>query len=503
MSNQVVLSIALLVSNRKDTIRKCLDSLTPIREAVPSELIILDTGCDADVRAILEEYADIIDNFTWIKDFSAARNATLKLASGEWYMYLDDDEWFVDTQEIIEFFQSGEYQKYGYASYVQRNYLDAQGSQYTDAWVSRMSKRTPELHFESKIHEYMAPMEGDCKGLRSYVDHYGYYYETEEALWEHYERNSVLLKVMIEEEPTNLRWRIHLAQEYRSMRMWHELYDMGTHCLSLVEGKDEMYSNMYLGCFYAARILAMREQGLEAWQQASLKGIYQPAGNICPDAKYYYEEGLRLCKNALDDKRNTQLFQAFCALRMTWFAYWLGDFAMVEECGQKYMEAVAFFEENEPLLFLQKSVPFVADTFDEVMKKEVYSELVCSGLKKGDATNLERYFDELEWNQPHLYIFEDIVPTLIEAMEYIEANEQTERIFTKVLDAIQAHGPLCEYYNQELQTAEMRKLGMQVKEQLRVLIDNGMYEQAKAVLPQIQAMLPGDVELEELDKLIK
>ena len=35
-NNHIILSIALLVSNRKDTIQKCLDSLTPIREAIPS-----------------------------------------------------------------------------------------------------------------------------------------------------------------------------------------------------------------------------------------------------------------------------------------------------------------------------------------------------------------------------------------------------------------------------------------------------------------------------------
>ena len=33
-------------------------------------------------------------------------------------MYLDDDEWFVDTRELIEFFVSGEYKKYGQASYI-------------------------------------------------------------------------------------------------------------------------------------------------------------------------------------------------------------------------------------------------------------------------------------------------------------------------------------------------------------------------------------------------
>ena len=133
-----ILSIALLVSNRKDTIQKCLDSLTPIREAIPSELIILDTGCDADLRAILDQYADKIENFTWIKDFSAARNVTLQMAEGEWYMYLDDDEWFVETDDLIEFFRSGDYKNHGYASYIQRNYLDMEGSQWADARVSRI-----------------------------------------------------------------------------------------------------------------------------------------------------------------------------------------------------------------------------------------------------------------------------------------------------------------------------------------------------------------------------
>lgn len=500
MEKKPILSIALLVSNRKDTIKKCLDSLTPIREAIPSELIVLDTGCDADLREILDQYADKMESFTWIKDFSAARNVTVKMATGEWYMYLDDDEWFVETDDLIEFFQSGEYKNYGYASYIQRNYLDMQGSQWADAWVSRMIKRTPDLHFESKIHEYMTPMEGNCKGLHSFVDHYGYVYETEEKLWQHYERNATLLNEMIEAEPTNLRWRIHLAQEYRTMRMWHELYDMGTQCISLVKGKDEMYSNIYLGTFYACRILAMREQGLEAWKKQGANGAYVSPENLGDDAKYYYKEGIRLCEDALKDKRNSELFQAFYELRMTWFTYWLGRYEEAAEHGLKYLKWLAFFEKNEPLLFLQKSAPIVCDSFDEVMKKEVSSILICVGLRKGSVKYLEEYFDNLKWTEHHLYVFEDIVPVLIEAMDYIEANEQTERIFEKVLKTIQMHGPLYEYYQTQLQQVEMRKLGAQIKEQIRVLIGAGMKEQAKAVIAQVKQMLPGDQELEELEK---
>lgn len=501
MEQKPLLSIALLASNRKDTIRKCLDSLTPIRQAIPSELIILDTGCDAEVRAILEEYADIIDDFTWIQDFSAARNATLKHALGEWYMYLDDDEWFVDTEELIEFFRSGEYRDYGYAMYIQRNYLDMQKNQYTDAWVSRMVKRTPKLQFKSKIHEYMEPICGSCKGLRSYVDHYGYIYETREALEKHYERNSTLLKEMIENEPTNLRWRIHLAQEYRSMRMWHELYDLGTQCIALTKGRDEMYTNIYLGCFYASQIIAMREQGLEAWHAANDRGMQQTVGVLLhTDVRYYYEEGIRLCEKALKDERNTEFFHAFCALRLTWFHYWLGHFDEAERCAHEYFKWLAFFEENEPLLLLQKSSPIVADAFDEVFKKEIYSELICIGLKRGSTEYLRKYFDKLEWNQRHLYVFEDIIPVMIDAIEYIEANETNEQIFAKVFDAIQGHHALCEYYNEEVKKAEMRKLAKQIKEQIRMLMNNGMYEQAKAVISQVKEMLPEDAELMELER---
>lgn len=499
MENKPILSIALLVSNRKDTIQRCLDSLTPIRQAIPSELIILDTGCDADIRALLESYADKIQTFSWVNDFSAARNVTVEMAEGEWYMYLDDDEWFVETHDFIEFFQSGNYKKFGYANYIQRNYLDMQGSQWADAWVSRMIKRTPNLHFESKIHEYMAPMDGNCCALHSYVDHYGYVYETEEKKQEHYERNSRLLKEMIEKEPTNLRWRIHLAQEYRTMCMWHALYDMGTECLSLVEGKDELYSNIYLGCFYACRILAMREQGLQAWKTQGADGRYVSPENLCADARYYYEEGIRLCKQALVDKRNTELFHAFCELRMTWFAYWTKDYEKAMEHGLSYLKWLAFFEENEPLLFLQKAAPVVCDAFDEVMKKEVYSILMCVGLRTGSIEALEKYFDKLGWTGHHLYVFEDMIPVLIDAMDTMPANERTEAVFGNVLQTIQNHGPLCDYYNGERKKAEMRKLGEKIKAQLHILIDAGMKEEAKSVIAQLKTMIPEDEELEAME----
>ena len=85
MSTKPVLSISLLCSGRAKTTKKCLDSLASLREKVPSELIIVDTGCDEEMQALLRTYTDIVIPFTWCNDFSKARNVGMDAAQGESY----------------------------------------------------------------------------------------------------------------------------------------------------------------------------------------------------------------------------------------------------------------------------------------------------------------------------------------------------------------------------------------------------------------------------------
>ena len=103
-----VLTISLLVSNHIDTISKCMKSIQPLLEQISSELIVVDTvGPDQSdgSLAVAEKYADKIIHFDWCDDFSAARNAGLKCANGEWFLFLDDDEWFDDVSELVNFFK--------------------------------------------------------------------------------------------------------------------------------------------------------------------------------------------------------------------------------------------------------------------------------------------------------------------------------------------------------------------------------------------------------------
>ena len=115
------------------------------------------------------------------------------------FLYIDDDEWFSEIEELVSFFRSGEYREYGCANYIQRNFHDLNYIHYTDCWASRMIRRSKNTCFKSKIHEYLYPQEGECKNLHVVANHSGYIYQTPEDLENHFKRNYPLLLDMMKE----------------------------------------------------------------------------------------------------------------------------------------------------------------------------------------------------------------------------------------------------------------------------------------------------------------
>ena len=171
---KMLLTISLLASDRAASLERCLDSLKPLLLQLPSELIIVYTGKNKQVLDVAERYTDQIIPFEWCNDFSAARNAGLQAASGEWFLYIDDDEWFEDVTEILDFFLHGQYRDFGSACYIVRNYTDWSGTSCTDYQAFRMSRVLPETAFKSPIHEQLEPMPKPCKYFNTYVHHYAY-----------------------------------------------------------------------------------------------------------------------------------------------------------------------------------------------------------------------------------------------------------------------------------------------------------------------------------------
>ncbi len=249
---QPKLTISILISRNYEGVKKCLDSVMPIMDKVSSELILTDTGCGEEVRGLIKEYSDHIIDFEWIKDFSAARNAGLKEAKGEWFLYIDDDEWFDDVTELIRFFNSGECDKYNVATYVQRNYLDEEGKTFGDHSVDRILRINSKLHFEHRIHEAYTGIEiGQKKKLNTFVHHYGYLYKNEEERIAKSKRNRELLLLECEEHPEDMRMRHQLMMDYYGTKEYDEAINVALEAIKIKSDSqfwDALHTDILFCC---------------------------------------------------------------------------------------------------------------------------------------------------------------------------------------------------------------------------------------------------------------
>ncbi|MCI9357644.1 MAG: glycosyltransferase [Lachnospiraceae bacterium] len=255
------LTISLLASRQIHSVRKCLNSLIPILIAIPSELIIVDTSEDDQIRQLLLQYTPHVIPFHWCNDFSKARNAGIQIAQGEWFLFIDDDEWFENPREIITFFSSGEYLQYNSARYVVRNYTDWTGLNYVDASLNRMARLTPETKFFNPIHESLSPFAEPIKMLSSYVHHYGY---AGKVLDSKTDRNIPLLKKELQESEPTIHNYLQLAQEYMSTHDFKKAEMCAKKCLDIEYPRDDLGKSWCIA--YLPYMIYNQKEYQRAWK---------------------------------------------------------------------------------------------------------------------------------------------------------------------------------------------------------------------------------------------
>lgn len=86
-------SIILPAHNSAEYIRKALDSIKS-QSFTDYELIVICDACTDNTKAIALEYTDKVIEIN-AHSSSAARNAGLDIAQGEWVLFCDSDDWYL------------------------------------------------------------------------------------------------------------------------------------------------------------------------------------------------------------------------------------------------------------------------------------------------------------------------------------------------------------------------------------------------------------------------
>lgn len=367
---KIQLSISLLASNRAASLERCLDSLRPLLMQVPSELIVVFTGTDERVREVASRYTDKILPFTWCDNFSAARNVGLWEAKGEWFMYIDDDEWFEDVTEIRDFFLSGEYRSYGSAFYKQKNYIQWDGIQYSDYHAFRMARIIPGMAFQNVIHEELIPRLTPSKYFDAYVNHYGYIYDTKDGNPEKPLRNIPLLHQNIQERPYFVKNYVQITQEYIIVKNWEKAEEYCRKGRSLCKGHED---DCYRGWLYTSLlyILCVKEEYEKAEQEALLILEQEHPWELI--RLYIYETLLVIYSRRRASEQ-------------------------ILHYGAEFEETLAYMDEH-PELWRQQTYADLTEESIKIPSKLYLVRINCteSALKLGDTEQAIRFLELLPW----------------------------------------------------------------------------------------------------------
>ncbi len=167
-----LLSAALIVRNEEGFLAACLESLAGIAD----EVVIADTGSTDRSRDIARAHGARLLDCPWRGDFSAARNAALDAAGGDWILYIDADERLlpVDRAAVEAMLAPAD-------MIAARLWLRPRAG-YTFYREYRLFRNDPGIRFEGIIHEKVSPAihrVAERRGMRIgevelRLDHAGY-----------------------------------------------------------------------------------------------------------------------------------------------------------------------------------------------------------------------------------------------------------------------------------------------------------------------------------------
>lgn len=148
----VSVSLCMIVKNEEEVLGRCLESAAGLVD----EIVVVDTGSTDRTREIAARFTDLIFDFPWRDDFSAARNESFAHASMDYCMWLDADDVLEDRDAFLELKRTLD----PAVSVVMAPYhtgFDESGRVTFTCFRERLIKTNAGMRWEGAVHEAIAP----------------------------------------------------------------------------------------------------------------------------------------------------------------------------------------------------------------------------------------------------------------------------------------------------------------------------------------------------------
>jgi tetratricopeptide (TPR) repeat protein len=213
------LSLCLITRNEAHNLPRVIGSVC----GLATEVIVVDTGSTDTTVKIARRLGARVDQFTWIDDFAAARNHSLKLATGEWILVLDADdemagesvpalrEWlrYAPDVDVV-----GLYRRYSYPG-MSRDSVSVQ---------PRLFRNGRGLHYEGAIHERLVRADGQPAqpAVTLTVTHHHHGIDSREAVFGRHARNLPILLRSLEQDPDDIRTLYYVGTTHFEKEEWDQ-----------------------------------------------------------------------------------------------------------------------------------------------------------------------------------------------------------------------------------------------------------------------------------------
>ena len=275
------ISLCMIVRDEAHCIERCLAAARPHVD----EIVVVDTGSIDNTIELAKPFSDILEHFTWIDDFSAARNHSLQFASQPWTLVLDADE-ILSEQDYRQLRQLTHTESTDGYYLTQRRYFDdAQDNNplwkpvrvpdrfskdyigYQENEILRFFRSTSAIRYSGRIHEIvdMAMMPDRIATTDIIIHHY--HENAENDTEQHVLRNLRIQEILISSDTAT-------ARDYLSAGAAHLL-----HTQRFDKAEEYLSKALELGAEAGATLEALAETHYRQGQLQRATAIYQDLYN--------------------------------------------------------------------------------------------------------------------------------------------------------------------------------------------------------------------------------